>query len=240
MCAVRRLPGSERKRVRIPSGWKRPYETTLTTSLRFVSSIHQMRFVRSPQSAENFLVSVTERKKRKAEQQPVNFIRSVGELLNDLAQLGHLPTLVGGMALVTLGSKRVTRGFDFLIAEEARDEEPFIQIFYKHGFQLVSKIDQHGEIVRTINNQKIASMRLRIDQPRSAYFYSHTLGLRVDLLFDFPINARDVQKRSTHKTIQSYSFRIAGKEDLIKMKEIAAKDRRRSSDVQDLEFLKGI
>lgn len=183
---------------------------------------------------------MADRTKHKARQQPIDFIRSVGELLNDLEQLGHLPTLVGGMALVTLGSRRVTKDFDFLIGEEAREQVPFIQVLYKHGFQLVSKIDQTGEVIRTIDNQKIASARLRIDQPRSAYFYSHTLGLRIDLLFDFPIPAKDIRMRSTHKTIRSYSFRIASKEDLIKLKEIAAKDRKLSTDREDLEFLKGI
>ena len=176
---------------------------------------------------------------RPGNRDPVDFIRSVGELLNDLTQLGHLPTLVGGMALVTLGSKRVTKDFDFLIGEEAREQDAVIQVFYKHGFQLVSKIDRHGDAVRTIDNQKIASARLRIDKPQSAYFYNHILALRIDLLFDFPMPARSVHQRSTHKKIQSYSFRIASKEDLIEMKETAARDRKLSSDLQDLEFLRG-
>ena len=177
-------------------------------------------------------------KKPGTKREPVDFIRSVGELLNDLAQLGHWPTLVGGMALVTLGSKRVTRDFDFLIGEEAREQDAFIQLFYKHGFQLVSKIDRHGDVLRTIDNRKVASARLRIDKPQSAYFYNHATALRVDLLFDFPIPARDVHQRSTHKKIQSYSFRIACKKDLIEMKEVAARDRKLSSDLQDLEFLR--
>jgi hypothetical protein len=181
---------------------------------------------------------MTQRRRPGNRREPVDFIRSVGELLTDLLQLGHLPTLVGGMALVTLGSKRVTKDFDFLIGEEAREQNAFIQVFYKHGFELVSKIDEHGDVVRTIGNQKVASARLRIDKPRSAYFYSHTLALRVDLLFDFPIPARGVHERSTHKKIQSYSFRIACKEDLIEMKEVAARDRKLSSDLQDLEFLR--
>ena len=170
--------------------------------------------------------------------EPVDFIRSVGELLKDLARLGHLPTLVGGMALVTLGSKRVTKDFDFLIDEEARGQDDFIQVFYKHGFQLVSKIDRHGDVVRTIDNAKVALVRLRIDKPRSAYFYNPRLALRVDLLFDFPVPARDVYQRSVHKKIQSYSFRIACRDDLIAMKEVAARDRKLSSDLQDLEFLR--
>jgi hypothetical protein len=62
----------------------------------------------------------------------------------------------------------------------------------------------------------------------------------VDLLFDFPIRAREVRRRSTRKRIQSYSLHIASKRDLIRMKEIAAGARGLSSDLQDLEFLKTI
>ena len=50
----------------------------------------------------------------------VDFVAAVGDLLNALAPQGFQPTLVGGMALVTLGSPRVTKDFDFLVVEEAR------------------------------------------------------------------------------------------------------------------------
>jgi hypothetical protein len=115
-----------------------------------------------------------------------------------------------------------------------------IQVFYQCGFELVSGTDAHGNVLRTIDSQEVASARLRIDRPRSAYFYNRDLGLRVDLLFDFPIRARGVRRRSTRKTIQSYSLHIASKRDLIRMKEIAAAGRRLSSDLQDLEFLRAI
>ena len=163
---------------------------------------------------------------------------AVGELLKDLAPLGCEPTLVGGMALVTLGSPRVTRDFDFLVAEEAREHKALVQVFYTHGFQLASRTDDQGAIIRTIDNEQVAAARLRIDRPKSADFYNARLGLRVDLLFDFPIDARGVRRRSTRKTIQSYSFHIASPPDLIRMKEIAASDRKASTDLQDLEFLK--
>jgi len=167
-----------------------------------------------------------------------DFIASVGELLNDLAPLHCDATLVGGMALVTLGSPRVTKDFDFLVVEEAREQKAVIEVFYRHGFELVSGTDEHGNVLRTIDNLAVASARLRMDRPQSAYFYNRGLGLRVDLLFDFPIGAREVRRRSTRKTIQSYVLHIASRRDLIRMKEIAAAARGLSSDLQDLEFLK--
>lgn len=167
-----------------------------------------------------------------------DFIAAVGELLNDLAPLRCDATLVGGMALVTLGSPRVTKDFDFLVVEEAREQKAVIEVFYRHGFELVSGTDEHGNVLRTIDSRAVASARLRMDRPKSAYFYNRGLGLRVDLLFDFPIRARDVRRRSTRKTIQSYALHIASRRDLIRMKEIAAAARGLSSDTQDLEFLK--
>jgi hypothetical protein len=183
---------------------------------------------------------MTAKRRDRAGQRGTDFIAAVGELLSDLAPLRYEPTLVGGMALVTLGSPRVTKDFDFLVVEAAREEKALIRTFYRHGFELASRTDAQGSILRTIDSQEVASARLRIDRPRSASFHNPSLGLRVDLLFDFPIGARQVRRRSTRRTIQSYSFHIASKRDLVRMKEIAAAARGLSSDRQDLEFLRTI
>ncbi len=171
---------------------------------------------------------------------PLAFVPAVGSLTTELASKGFTPTLVGGMALVVLGSKRVTQDFDFLVSEGARDEGSCVELFYRHGFELISKLDDQGEVVRTVDNPTVASARLRIDQPKSALFYHPVSGLKVDLLFDFPIHAADVFERASTRTIRSFVFHIAHKEDLIKMKEIAARDRAFSGDLQDLEFLKAL
>jgi hypothetical protein len=141
------------------------------------------------------------------------------------------------MALVVLGSPRVTKDFDFLVIEVAREQKALIQTFYRHGFELASRTGEHGDIVRTIDNEDVAAERLRIDRPKSAYFYRRDLGLKVDLLFDVPIRAREVRGRSTRKKNRSHVFHVAGREDLIRMKEIAAAERRVAGDAQDLEFL---
>ena len=167
-----------------------------------------------------------------------DLLGAVGEVLDDLARLGYEPTLIGGMALVVLGSPRVTRDFDFLVIEEAREQQALVELFYRHGFELASKTDEDGRIVRTIDSRAVASARLRIDRPKSASFYRRDLALRVDLLFDFPIGARAVRGRSTRKKIRSHVFHIASREDLVRMKEIAAAQRRVASDAQDLEFLR--
>ncbi len=176
----------------------------------------------------------------KAARRQVDFVAAVGALLDDLTPLGYEPTLVGGMALVTMGSPRVTKDFDFLVVEEARAQKALTEVFYRHGFELAAGTDALGNVIRTIDNREVAFARLQIDRPRSAYFYNRGLGLRVDLLFDFPIPAREVRRRATRKKIQSHAFHIASRADLVRMKEIAVNGRGASTDRQDLEFLKKI
>ncbi|PIR25192.1 MAG: hypothetical protein COX62_08070 [Deltaproteobacteria bacterium CG_4_10_14_0_2_um_filter_43_8] len=166
-----------------------------------------------------------------------SYIEEVGQLLRDLEKLTLSPVLVGGMALVILGSRRVTEDFDILIAKNNDLQEQILSLFYSRGFELASKIDQQGTILNTINNQKVASIRMHLDKPSSAYFLKKKSGLRIDLLFDFPLPAVELAKRAQKKKIRSYTFYVAAREDLIRLKEIAVKNRSRSTDTQDLEFL---
>ena len=78
--------------------------------------------------------------KAKTARRDADLLRAVGELLDDLTRLGYEPTLVGGMALVVLGLPRVTKDFDFLVIEEAREQNALIQMFYRHGFELASRL----------------------------------------------------------------------------------------------------
>jgi len=167
-----------------------------------------------------------------------DYIAVVGQIVEELEALGLTPVLIGGMALVILGSRRVTRDYDFLVSNYADNPERLIKVFYKKGFELASKIDSEGNIVATLDNEKIAAVRLRLDAPSSAYFLNRQTGLRMDLLFDFPLPAAEIASRAQIKKVRSYGFRIASKEDLLKLKEIAYKDRSLSTDAQDLEFLK--
>lgn len=174
--------------------------------------------------------------KKKNERQP-DLIDMVGRLLADMADLGYLPVLVGGMALVIHGSTRVTRDFDFLISHRARESQELIRLFYRHHFELVAGLDKKGHVTSTIDNAKVAAARLKIDKPKSAFFFNRDRGLKIDLLFDFPIPAERVLADAMKKKVKSYTFSIASKKDLIQMKQIAASNRGLSSDEQDLQFL---
>jgi hypothetical protein len=164
-------------------------------------------------------------------------IHDVGRLTAALTRLGLQPTLVGGMALVILGSRRVTRGFDFLIAQPQQQLDSLLEWLYLDGYQLASRLDANGDITMTIDNPRVAVARLRIDTPANASFINRTTRLRVDLLFDFPIQAAEISARATKRTIDSVPLRIACEEDLLMLKRLAHADRASASDAQDIAFL---
>jgi hypothetical protein len=168
---------------------------------------------------------------------PVDHLETVGEIVQGLRLLGLEPVLVGGMALVVLGSRRVTRDFDFVIAHPGDRLALTIGLFYNRGLQLVSRLNETGEVVSTIANRRVATIRLRVDAPASAYFFNAATGLRVDLLFDFPIAASELAEHATRTKIRTHIFDIASELDLLRLKRIAKAARSTPGDAEDIAFL---
>lgn len=171
-------------------------------------------------------------------------MRDAGQLLDAaagivaaLARLGMEPILVGGMALVTLGSRRVTRDFDFVIAAPGEQLNAVVDVFYDRGLELAARVNPAGDITATIDNRKVATIRLRLDAPSSAYFRHPTTGLRVDLLFDFPVPAAQLAKRALRITVRSRRLLVASEDDLLNLKQIARANRAAPGDAEDIAFL---
>jgi hypothetical protein len=141
------------------------------------------------------------------------------------------------MALVVLGSRRVTRDFDFVIARPRDRLAGAVGLFYDRGLELVSGFDETGDVTSTITNRRVAVARLRLDEPASAYFFDPKTGLRVDLLFDFPIPASQLAERATRTRIRSHRFDVASADDLLRLKQIARAERSAPGDVVDIAFL---
>jgi hypothetical protein len=167
----------------------------------------------------------------------VDHLQAVGEIVHGLRELGLEPVLVGGMALVVLGSRRVTRDFDFVIAHPGDRLTRMIELFYDCGLELVSRLNDMGEVVSTITNRKVAAIRLRLDAPTSAYFFNAETGLRVDLLFDFPIPAAKLAEHATRTKIRAHVFNVASEQDLLRLKKIAKAERSAAGDAEDIAFL---
>jgi hypothetical protein len=168
---------------------------------------------------------------------PIDYLHDVGTVVSELVKLGLEPVLIGGMALVMLGSRRVTRDFDFVIPQPGDRLGQLIDVFYDRGFELASRVDADGDVTATIDNRRVASIRLRADAPASAYFINPQTGLRIDLLFDFPIAAATLAGRASRTKVRSYSFLVASEQDLLNLKRIANAERAAPGDAEDIAFL---
>jgi hypothetical protein len=169
---------------------------------------------------------------------PEAHLETVGRVFAALEDLGLDPVMVGGMALVVLGSRRVTRDFDFLVSSPGARLERLLDVFYDTGFELGSQVDALGDVTATIDNRRVAGVRLRLDAPASAYFVQPRTGLRIDLLFDFPLPASTLAARASTVKARSATLRIASVGDLLRLKEIASARRARPGDAEDIAFLK--
>lgn len=170
----------------------------------------------------------------------INRVERIVSLSKALEEKGIYPVLVGGMALVILGSQRVTKDIDFLVSLKDLPVDDMVEVFYKHGFELVTKFNKQREVLRTVDNPRVATIKLKSDLPDSLFFFDWKTRLKVDLLLDFPLPASNIVLRATRVKIKSGSIWVASRKDLLRMKEIAYKDRRSASDAQDLEFLRKI
>ena len=164
-------------------------------------------------------------------------LESAGSVVEALSELGLSPVLVGGMALVVLGSRRVTRDFDFVVASPGDALDLLLDVFYDRGFELASRVDAAGVVAATIGNRRVAAARLRLDAPASAYFLNPGSGLRIDLLFDFPLPAALLARRATAVKARSRALRVASEADLLRLKKIASAHRASPGDAEDIAFL---
>jgi hypothetical protein len=164
-------------------------------------------------------------------------LEAAGAIVDELRLLGLNPVLVGGMALVILGSRRVTRDFDFLVDAPGERLSAVVDLFYDRGFELVSRLDGAGDVTATIDHRRVAAGRIRTDGPASVYFFNSGTRLRIDLLFDFPLPAHGVAKAALRMKILGHVFAVASAEDLLRLKKIASAARSFAGDAQDIQFL---
>ncbi len=167
----------------------------------------------------------------------LDHLEKIAPLVNALEAGGFQPVLVGGMALVILGSQRITRDFDFLVSAQTVSSD-LMEAIYREGYELVTKFEPAGVVKRTIDNPAVAAARLKMDKPPSVFFFNWTTRLKIDLLLDFPLPAQDLAGRAAKLSTASGFVRVASPEDLLRLKEIAFADRKSASDAQDLEFLR--
>ena len=91
------------------------------------------------------------------------------------------------MALVVLGSRRVTRDFDFVVAQPRRGVSSGCWTCSTiSGLELASRVNVDGDVVATIDNRRVAAVRASHRRAVERVLLQPGTGLRIDLLFDFP------------------------------------------------------
>lgn len=168
----------------------------------------------------------------------IDHLETVEALADALELKGFEPVLVGGMALVILGSQRVTKDFDFVVSAQGAQVQALVAIMYRHDLRLVTKLGATGEVVRTVDNPRVATAKVKAESPRSLFFANEATRLRVDLLLDYPFTAHSLRRHAVATKLQSRRIPVAAPEDLLKLKEVAYSDRKSPSDAQDLQFLR--
>jgi hypothetical protein len=142
------------------------------------------------------------------------------------------------MALVVLGSRRVTRDFDFVVTTPGAELPRLLDAFYDQGLALASRVNAVGDVTAVIDNRRVAAARLQIDAPSSAYFHEPRTGLRIDLLFDYPLPAAELAQRATRIRIGATLLRVASEADLLRLKRLARRPHL-PGDAEDIAFLEG-
>ena len=89
----------------------------------------------------------------------------------------------------------------------------------------------------TIDNRRVAASRIRLDGPSSVHFLKPATGLRIDLLFDYPLPATELARHATTLKMRSAVLRIASEADLLRLKKIARAHRSSPGDAEDIAFL---
>jgi hypothetical protein len=112
-----------------------------------------------------------------------------------------------------------------------------VDVFYDRGFELVSRLDNDGFVTATIDNRRVASIRIRLDGPASVFFFNRASRLRIDVLFDFPVPAATLAERAIRLKVRSHVFAVASEDDLLELKHIARAARDYAGDAQDIAFL---
>jgi hypothetical protein len=75
----------------------------------------------------------------------------------------------------------------------------------------------------------------RVAEP--AYFYNRSTGLRIDLLFDYPLVAATLARTARRMKVQSAVLTVASEKALLRLKKIARRDRAAPGDSEDIAFL---
>ncbi len=171
---------------------------------------------------------------------PIAEIQKLKQVVRNLTEVDYTPVLVGGLALTLFGSDRVTFDTDIVIPsiKDLSAAKLLTRAMHKADFYYVYKLDDTGAPTDWITNVNIAASRIIIDNPVTLFFWNPDLEMKIDILLDFPLKTSELLATAEDKMLDKTTIiKVASLKSLKKMKEIAFKDRKKSTDAQDLEFI---
>lgn len=166
--------------------------------------------------------------------------RVIARVSKALADVDIPTVLIGGIALVVLGSSRATRDCDLAAAKTDTVFRAAIGVMIDLGFGVIFGWDpEKYEPTKCDMDKKISGSWAVIQQPESIWFWHLEEKMRFDLVFDLPVPLDEMLARARAISIHGARIHIASPEDLIRMKEASlAANPERISDEQDLVFLR--
>ncbi|MEA3306253.1 MAG: hypothetical protein U9Q34_00525 [Elusimicrobiota bacterium] len=174
---------------------------------------------------------------------PIAEIQKLKQIVKNLTEIDYIPVLVGGKALALLGSPRVTFDTD-IVTHKIKDlasAKLLTNAMHKADLYYVNKLDESGTPIGWIDAPNVAASRIIIDKPATLFFWNPDIEMKIDILLDFPIKASELLATAEDKMLdKTTTIKVASLKSLKTMKEIAFKDRKKSKDLQDLEFIKGL
>ena len=196
----------------------------------------------SPRVEDNFkwleaARALREAGRRLALAKPNELLVAAAAVAMELEAAAFQPVLVGGMALVLLGSQRVPKHYEFLVTVAGPPIDTMVNSMYRRDLHLVTRFTPVEEVLRTIDTMRVAVTKIKRERPNNLTFYNSTTRLRIDLFLDYPFPASDLVQRAAKVLVMNLHLRVAAEEDLVRLKKMAKGGRNSASDAQDLEFL---
>lgn len=173
------------------------------------------------------------------------FPAPVVEIVRRLRDGEFITVLVGGVAMVLLGSPEVTRDFDIVVDAKAGSESKATaaRLMYESGFRMATKIDPvTGDILEFVDEAGEATAHVAKSDVNVAFFWHPADRIRLDILFDFPIPAKELIANAERVKLCGGEIEVfrASPRDLKNLKSISYNYRRHPKDLRDIEFLEKI
>lgn len=171
-------------------------------------------------------------------------LAAVGAAYKAMDRAGCAPVLVGGLAARIRGFPEVTEDFDFMVSAATPEEKSAVaRLLHEHGFRVV--VETHpatGDVMRFLEERAACGDHVEASNPNVVFFWGPVSAIRMDLLFDFPIPAKELAPRADLVRFASLQadIRVASVADLKRLYTTSYNYRRHPKDLRALEFLEGL